>query len=106
MRFHGGGDDRQRQTTENAKFEASLNLRFAESGTKNRRNPNKPFFTFYSNDEVNEYLEANFAGKHGGDDSDAFNIFYKCLPGASGRTVKGEEKTLCTVYTLPAIKKQ
>ena len=31
MRFHGGG---RRQTTENAKFEASLNLRFAESGTK------------------------------------------------------------------------
>ena len=35
MRFHGGGttDDRQ---TENAKSEASLNLRFAESGTKNK----------------------------------------------------------------------
>ena len=34
--FHGGGTD-NRQTTENAKVEASLNLRLAESGAKNQK---------------------------------------------------------------------
>ena len=33
MRFHGGGDD-DRQQTENAIYEAGLNLRLAESGAK------------------------------------------------------------------------
>ena len=40
MKFHGGvhtDDDRV-----NAKVEASLNLRFAESGTKNNNKPGNP----------------------------------------------------------------
>ena len=37
--FHGGGTNKQ--TTENAKVEASLNLRFAESGTKKGKEKGK-----------------------------------------------------------------
>ena len=33
--FHGGGTNKQQTTTENAKVEAGLNLRLAESGAKN-----------------------------------------------------------------------
>ena len=45
MREHivswGGTDNRQQTTTENAKVEASLNLRFAESGTKKKGKESK-----------------------------------------------------------------
>ena len=40
--FHGGGTDRQ--TTENAKVEASLNLRLAESGAKRNDNTAEPAY--------------------------------------------------------------